>query len=106
MSKPYSEPLKKQAWRLFQNIWAEFDVVSEVIPPYEACLKIKEEGVEPVYRVRYVRRPRPIILENMPKYLSIEGEWEETTCELHQSLHRELLQLAVQLAIAAKAPKL
>lgn len=31
MSKPYAQPLKKQAWRLFQNIEQGYDIYSELI---------------------------------------------------------------------------
>ena len=32
MSKAYSKPLKKQAWRLFVNTETGFDIYSELIP--------------------------------------------------------------------------
>ena len=32
MSKPYSQPMKKQAWRLLQNDTRGFDIKSELIP--------------------------------------------------------------------------
>ena len=32
MTKAYAQPLKKQAWRLFQNNTTQFDIYSEVIP--------------------------------------------------------------------------
>ena len=51
------------------------------------------------YTVRYLRRPKPIILSDLSdKGLSINGETSEMTCELHEALHRTILSRAVQLA--------
>lgn len=55
------------------------------------------------YIVRYVRRPLPIILEDLSNEegLSIEGQTSELGCELDPILHQEILQRAVELAKAA-----
>lgn len=59
------------------------------------------------YILRYVRIPSPIILEKLSSYgtdtsgkslLSINGESEISECELHESVHEEILQRAVELA--------
>lgn len=96
MSKPYSKPAKKQAWRIFQNQAVGFDVQSEIIP--------RDAVTSPahyVYRVRYVRRPRPIVLENLTgTNLTVDGVSAETSCELNPSLHIDVLNKAVELAIA------
>ena len=54
------------------------------------------------YLVRYVRKPRPIILEDL-EGVTISGEDKESYCELDSSLHQEILQRAVELAKAAYA---
>lgn len=95
MSKPYSQPLKKQAWRLFQNISTGFDIYSELIPRWNLDVS------DVVYRIRYVKRPRPIVLEDIGD-LNIDGESEETTCELNPSLHVDILNKAVELAISTR----
>lgn len=53
------------------------------------------------YNYRYIRKPNPIILEDLGK-LTIEGEHEATECELDESVHRLILDSAVQLALATK----
>ena len=56
------------------------------------------------YQIRYVKRPKPIILEDLSKYtsdLSIDGIKTITECELPTELHQEILQRAVELAKAA-----
>lgn len=99
MSKPYAQPLKKQAWRLFQNNALGFDVNSELIPRWD----IKEDNnVRFIYKIRYVKRPRPIILVNLPNDLNIDGVSVETSCELNPILHMDILNKAVELAIATR----
>ena len=54
------------------------------------------------YQIRYVKRPKPIILENLSDSdLSIDGIDTITECELPTELHQEILQRAVELAKAA-----
>ena len=54
------------------------------------------------YQIRYVKRPKPIILENLSESkLSIDGIDTITECELPTELHQEILQRAVELAKAA-----
>jgi hypothetical protein len=106
MSKPYAQPLKKQAWRLFQNQATGFDINSELIPRFN----VKEEassGTVPtyksfVYKIRYVKRPQPIVLEDLPNNLEIDGVTTESECELNPIIHMDILNKAVELAIATR----
>lgn len=95
ISKPYKQPLKNQGWRLFQSTGG-VDFISEVI--------VKTGSTLTNYKVRYVRRPKPIILTNLAdtySNVSIEGLTTITECELDPILHPEILQRAVELAKAA-----
>lgn len=74
-------------------------------------LDLNEEVVEIVskynvdsYLVRYLSRPNPIILNNLPNDLSINGINEKTECELNPVIHRAILERAVRLALISKAP--
>ena len=100
MSKAYSQPHKKQMWRLFQNLNTEFDVQSELIPKEQISSSVARKKIK--YKIRYVKRPKPIILENLPNGLEIDGESEESPCELNPILHRDILNKAVELAIATR----
>lgn len=51
------------------------------------------------YKVRYIRKPNPIILTDLEDELSINGVTEESVCELDSSLHRTILDRAVALAL-------
>ena len=59
-----------------------------------------------VYKLRYIRRPKPIILADLTTIdtdLSINGETAASPCELSEHIHDEILQRAVELAKAAYA---
>jgi len=54
------------------------------------------------YNVTYLRRPNPIILEDIERgsnTLKIDGKGEKNECELNPALHRIILENAVQLAL-------
>jgi hypothetical protein len=49
------------------------------------------------YNMTYIRRPKPIILEDLED-VTIEGKDSESSCELDKSIHQEILMRAVLLA--------
>ena len=55
------------------------------------------------YLVRYMSRPAPIVLEDLPNNLTINGVNEATPCELNPLLHNTILENAVRMALSAKA---
>lgn len=52
------------------------------------------------YYIRYVSKPEPIILEDLPDGITVNGVNTEQTCKLDDSLHYTILSMAVQLAIS------
>lgn len=54
------------------------------------------------YLIKYLSKPSPIILEDLPNDLSIRGVSEKTPCELNENLHNTILKRAVQLALQSK----
>lgn len=54
------------------------------------------------YLIRYLCRPTPIILENLPNGLTIDGESTAMGCTLNPTLHRIILERAVLMALRAK----
>jgi len=102
-SRAYSQPLKKQAWRLFQNQSTGFDTQTELIPKFSVKeMDTSTDNAEFIYKIRYVKRPTPIVLEDLPDGLTIGGEDQETPCKLHPALHMEILNKAVELALATR----
>ena len=89
MSKPYKHPIKSQAWRLINNSGGN-----------KADIIIGPNDTFNSYKIRYVERPKPIILTTLSG-LTIGGEYEEAGCQLDPILHQEILQRAVELAKAA-----
>lgn len=91
MQKPFKGPLKNQVWRLFQNGGRNL------------CELIMYNGDEIInsYIIRYIIKPNPIILTQLPSNLSIEGESEISECRLPEVLHKDVLLRAVELAKAA-----
>ena len=54
------------------------------------------------YLIKYLSRPEPIILENLPNGLTIEGKANKEDCKLNPILHNTILERAVQMALQAK----
>ena len=106
MSKAYAQPLKKQAWRLFQDSGVSgnstIDLYSEIIP-VEGSITT---GENPKYKIRYIRRPRPIVLTNLDfttqADLEIDGVKTVSECELNPILHMDILNKAVELAYSTR----
>lgn len=95
ISRPFKYPLKNQGWRLFQSS-QNSGPVSEII--VGLGMEISK------YKLRYVRKPKPIILINLEEDypdLSIDGEYGPLDCELDSSIHQEILERAVELAKSA-----
>jgi hypothetical protein len=99
MSKPFKRPLKYQAWRLISNTSNSADLIAGPSDTISG------------YSVRYVRRPKPILVGDMDGLTinnyeygtthsepsgSTPGTWDG--CELDPILHEEILQRAVELA--------
>ena len=62
-----------------------------------------ENDVITNYKIRYIKKPTPIIVTDLTASgLSINGINTKTECTLGDSLHREILNKAVELAIASK----
>lgn len=81
---PFRRPRKREALRLNTE-----DMV-EIVSTYQNY----------TYKVRYLRRPQPIILYDKQPGLTIEGRDSRTECELPPMVHRLILDRAVQLAAA------
>lgn len=90
MSKPYKRPIKNQAWRLLDN--SDGNKKAEII--------VGPNDTIDRYVVRYIKRPRAIVLDNFDD-VSIDGVKTAQECELDPILHPEILQRAVELAKAA-----
>lgn len=91
-NNPFRGPNKRQVLRL--SIEDKYELISDYT--------INQ------YKIRYLKRPYPIILEDLYD-ASINGEYtplsDENACELHPSLHKSILNIAVSLAKAIWSAK-
>ena len=85
---PFRGPTKYRAIRLDcgQN-------VVEIISKYNTCK----------YLIRYIEKPEPIILIDLPDGLEISNHSKKNECKLNPNLHYTILTLAVTLAQASRA---
>lgn len=101
ISKAYTQPLKKQCWRLFQNS-SGIDILSELIP-IEGTID-NDDTLK--YKIRYIRRPQPIVLQDFSKdtvdSVNIDGISKKTECELNPIVHMDILNKAVELALISR----
>lgn len=96
------EEAEADGWQYFRVSSGNRVPIVEIIGRYTTS----EYVTTYVYKLRYIRRPKPIILVNLNTVdndLTINGERTATTCELPEHIHEEILQRAVELAKAAYA---
>lgn len=88
MNKPYKYPFKHEGWRIIHNA---DDRKLELLLSYGDHLKS--------YKIRYIKRPTPIILTDLSTLgLTIDGVSTPTDCILDEAMHAEIVQRAVELA--------
>lgn len=94
IDNPFKQPDKGTVWRLdHSNLNTGIKNV-ELITSEKSIVE---------YKVRYLRYPKPIILTDLNtgfsgEGLSIDGFTNEQTSELDASIHREILDRAIELA--------
>lgn len=69
----------------------KFYALQEVTPLYEVT-----------YVIRYVKRPTPIVLRDLPDGLSIDDVSTKTECALNPILHVDILNKAFELALTTR----
>lgn len=90
LQSPHKSNFLKRTFRLDTNDYGEGLI--ELINSYEIVS----------YKVRYLKRPCPIILEDFEN-VSINGIKIQTECELHESLHSMILLRAYEMSLQAYA---
>lgn len=108
MTKPYKYPPKHIVWRLItkhEDI-EDPETICEIIGKFG---RNYDHDEAPIYKMRYLRKPNPIILVNLnDEYegLTIEGKYSRTSCELPDDMHHTIVQRAVELATASYNPSM
>lgn len=115
MLKPYHYPVKRSAWRLINGTYSSNDIsdlsglsvednlTSKIIeliyrkPSIDTSLY----ALKSIYTCRYVQQIPPIITVNLVGTdLSIKNTKSQTECILPEECHSEIVQRAVELAMA------
>lgn len=96
LRNPFRGATETKVLRIDTSATAENNSQVELLSKYDISL----------YAIRYLRKPKPIILEELEDELSLEGESEVSNyggeaCELNKMIHHLLVERAVQLAKAA-----
>jgi len=87
-NNPFVGPSKRRALRLDAG-----DGVLEIVSKYTIGN----------YTIRYISKPTPIVLEDMPDGVSVDGVSQTTECILNPLLHNTILENAVRMALSSKA---
>tara|TARA_R110000851_G_scaffold268235_1_gene420921 strand:+ start:1762 stop:2559 length:798 start_codon:yes stop_codon:yes gene_type:complete len=109
---PFKKPDGKTIWRLdmYSPISTDTLGASSIIPlAYKVVELISPYNIDQ-YKFRYVKYPEPIILGNLldeypDENLSIDGVTAEQTCALGNSIAREIVYRAVDLAVSDYKPQ-
>jgi hypothetical protein len=100
LGKAYKDPPLRQTWR-FVRSGAITNGVSSSLDVELITKSNFNIALAYVYYVRYLKRPVPIILENLSgQGLTIENISAVTECELAPELHDEILARAIEIAKA------
>lgn len=80
--------------------------LSDIVKPQEGDIyridRVLSVSYPLVYTIRYVQRPDPIVLRELPDGLSIDGVSKETECSLNPILHTDILNKAFELAVSTR----
>lgn len=90
---PFKKPYNKKVWRMDYNSSAGNNVVE----------LISNDTIKS-YNLRYIKKPAPIIISDLSSFgegLTIEGLFTPRTSELDSTVHSEIVDRAVELAIAS-----
>ena len=91
MKKPYKYPVKGCVWRLLNTDSVSSQPFTEIIG------NSIDNSAE--YIVRYVRKPKPIVLLDLTGTMyDIEGTYTVTPCELPEEAQHDIVERAVTLA--------
>ena len=83
MNNPFKKPTKKRVFRLDIS-----DNTVEIVSGLDVLM----------YKIRYVRQPKPIILTNLVG-VNINGISDKTECELNSLVHNDILNIAVRMCL-------
>lgn len=101
IKNPFKQPNERKVWRLDYSQLNNSKTI-------ELVRKFNVQLLE--YSNRYIKYPNPIILINLNQEfpednLTIDGQFNKSECELDESIHVEILNRAVELALGDYNPQ-
>ncbi|MBO4768085.1 MAG: hypothetical protein J5495_00975 [Bacteroidales bacterium] len=98
--RTHRNPFKRQnADRVLRLAYGSSDVLENGLSTSRYSELVSDNDIVK-YTVRYLRKPDPIIVQDLPDGLTIDGESKAMTCKLPESLHQAILEEAVRRAKA------
>ena len=93
LKNPFKKPLNNKAWRIdtSDSISATPKNIREIIYP----------GSFSTYTLSYLKKPSPIILEELVGDENIDGVQAQTNCKLSSIIHKDIVDKAVEYAVLA-----
>lgn len=91
-TKPYQNPPARQSWRMTRSGDTTGKLVVEIIPK-----KNIDKTKAFTYSVRYLKRPTPIVVANLPVGFTVNGVSVQTECSLPPEIHDEILNRAIEI---------
>jgi len=99
LGKAYKDPPIRQTWRFIRS--GDIELGNSTAINVELIVKSNfDDEIGYVYYVRYLKRPTPIVLEDLNGGLTINGVSSTTQCVLSPELHEEILGRAIELCKA------
>jgi hypothetical protein len=107
-NNPFKKPYSEMAWRLDYS--RDYGLVGGIVQQSNKRHEIITDGSTIVtYHLRYISRPLPIIISQLPLtvgvYQSIDGYTGAMDCYLDSSLHRTIVDEAVKIATGTTKPE-
>lgn len=93
IDNPFKKPSERVSWRIDYRDHSTGNQLIEIVT--------RENTAATTYNYRYIKEPTPIILAALSG-TTIGGLAVATSCEMPESIHREILDLAVTLALEAQ----
>lgn len=90
IKNPFRKPSSTKYWRLFYNN------TIMIVPPANVVF-----GENHILNLVYIKKPKPIIIETLPQTDTIDGLFQQTSCELDPIIHRDIVYRAAKKAFAA-----
>lgn len=90
-AKPGFSPPSGVSWRMMRGTYGVGNVIEVIYSPiFSASYPFK-------FSCRILKRPTPIVLENLPAGFSVDGVSVKTECSLPITIHDEILNRAIEL---------